>query len=237
MTEKTGNLCSKIDKSVNNANKVMEAERGFVNNHSTYTKGFKQGLNAGKVGSMVIIAIGICIALFALWTVKKETDFDRYNVQIQKSAQVAEQNNQLLEQIVNINSENLSKYVNCFFSGFDAEKLYYWTVYNNSHDKVNINKDFNSWLYGYETFKQDEWLNTLDEANKQALTANMRNLGIVNQKVGYYMKQLNNDASFGDKIGAFMKDYKIPVIIVFFLIVGFALGGYCQEYSKIKIWK
>jgi hypothetical protein len=237
MTEKTDNLCSKLDKSVTKANKVLEAEREFVNNHSTYTKGFKQGLKAGKVGSLVIIALGIFIALFAIWTVKKETDFDRYNTQIMKSAQIAEQNNKLMEQIVNINSENLSEYVNVFFSGVEAEKLYYWTVYNNSHDMININKEFNSWLNGYETFQQDEWLNTLDEADKQALTENMRDLGIIDQKVGYYMKQLKDDASFWDKAGAFMKDYKILVIIVISIIAGVALGGYCQENSKIKIWK
>lgn len=237
ITEKTDNLCNKIDKSVNGANKVLEAQKGFVNNHSTYTKGFKEGLKAGKVSSMVIIAIGICIALFALWTVKKETDFDRYNAEIQKSAQVAEQNNQLMEQIVNINSENLSKYVNCYFSGFDAEKLYYWTVYNNSQDKFTLTKNFNEWLQGYETFDQNKWLNTLNDTDKQTMTANMRNLGIISQEVGHYMKQLNKDASFWEKAGAFMKDYGNFVAIAVFLIVGFAVGGYCQENTKIKIWK
>ena len=237
MTEKTDNLCNQLDKAVNGANKVLNAEREFVNNHSTYTKGFKQGLKAGKVGSMVIIAFGVFVALFALWTVKKATDFDRYNVQILKTAKVAEMNNELLEQIVNINSEYLSKNVNSYFSGIEAEKLYYWTIYNNSNEKININKDFNAWLYGYDTFNSKEWLNTLGEADKQALTENMRKLGIIDQEVGYYMKQLKEDATFWEKTGAFLKDYNTLVTIAISLIVGFALGGYCQENTKIKFWK
>lgn len=237
MTEKTDNLCNQLEKAVNGANKVLDAEREFVNNHSTYTKGFKQGLKAGKVGSMVIIAFGVFVALFALWTVKKATDFDRYNIQIHKTAQFAEMNNELLEQIVNINSEYLSKNVNSYFSGIEAEKLYYWTIYNNSNEKININKDFNAWLYGYDTFNSKEWLNTLGEADKQALTENMRKLGIIDQEVGYYMKQLKEDATFWEKTGAFLKDYNTLVTIAISLIVGFALGGYCQENTKIKFWK
>lgn len=237
LEDKAKELSNKIEKSLKKANTVLETENNFVESHKNFTKGFQDGFKIGKLGSMIVIGFGILVVIFAIWTVKKETDFDRYNARIQKSAEVAEQNNKILEQIVDINSGNLSKYVNCYFSGFRAEKLYYWTVYNNSHEKLTLSKNFNSWLKGYESFDQNKWLDTLNEDDKINLKENMRNLGIIEKKVGDYMKQLDNKATFGEKAWAFMKDYRYPIIIIVFLIIGFLLGGYCQENRKLTIWR
>lgn len=234
---KTEELSKKINKAVNGANKAIESQKVFIKKQESFFQGFSQGAKLGKILSVVAVIGFIIVALYGIFTVKNQANYDIYNTQIKQTASLAEQNNKILSQIIDINSENLSKYVNCYFSGVEAEKLYYWTIYNNANEKYNINKNFNEWLSGYETFKVDRWLNTLDESDKEKLRTNMRELGIIDQKVGFYMKQLKKDASFFDKAWAFLKDYNIPVLIVVFLLGGFLLGGYCQRNTIIKIWK